>query len=245
MSDPHVFASKDITVTWSKRRCIHSADCVRGSVDVFEPGRKPWVQPENERADEVARIVCTCPTGALHFVRHDGGAAEAPDAETTVRAARHGPLEVRGDLRVATPAGEIVETRVSLCRCGRTRNAPFCDGTHHAIGFRDAGDVFEGKIGSAEGVAGPLRITARENGPLKLVGPLTLVSADGRVRIAAGEVALCRCGRSKNRPFCDSSHQESGFVAAALPVGADAESVAAPSAPAPDDVTARGPDSEA
>ncbi len=240
MSDPHVFDSKDITVTWSKRRCIHAADCVRGSLEVFEPGRKPWIEPGNDRADEVARIVRTCPTGALHYERHDGGAPETPDVETTVRAQRHGPLEIRGDLRVATPAGEIVETRIALCRCGHTRNAPFCDGAHHAIAFRDAGEVFEGRIGAAEG-AGPLRITARANGPLKLVGPFTLVSADGRVRLAGGEVALCRCGRSRNRPFCDSSHQASDFVAAALPVepGAEASTVAPPAAP--DDVTARGP----
>src|SRR5262245_2808372 len=108
MADPHVFESKDITVTWSKRRCIHAAECVRGLPLVFEPGRKPWVAPENSTADEIARIVARCPTGALHFERHDGGAAEAPDAENTVRAARFGPLELRGALEIATPEGEVV-----------------------------------------------------------------------------------------------------------------------------------------
>ena len=237
MSDPHVFASKEITVTWSKRRCIHAADCVRGNPDVFEPGRKPWIVPEHDRADEVARIVRTCPTGALHFQRHDGGAAEVPDASCTVRPSRHGALELRGDLRIATPAGEIVETRASLCRCGRTANPPFCDGAHHLIGFREPGDVFEGKMGAPAGVTGPLRVTARENGPLKLEGPFTLVSADRRVRRAAGEVALCRCGRSKNKPFCDSSHEASGFVALALPP----ETPSPHPAPAPDEESAAGP----
>ena len=241
MSDPHVFPSKDITVTWSRRRCIHSADCVMGSPDVFEPGRKPWIEPENDRADLVARVCERCPTGALHYERHDGGPAERPDAETTIRATRHGALNLRGDLRVATPAGTITETRVALCRCGHTRNAPFCDGSHHAIGFRETGEVFQGKIGPREGVEGPLRITARANGPLKVTGPFTLVSADGRVRLAGGEIALCRCGQSKNKPFCDSSHEGSGFVAAALTgESAPAAAAAAPS-PAPDDVTALGP----
>jgi CDGSH-type Zn-finger protein/uncharacterized Fe-S cluster protein YjdI len=238
MSDPHVFPSKDITVTWSKRRCIHSADCVVGSPDVFEPGRRPWIVPENDRADLVARICERCPTGALHYERHDGRPAERPDAEATVKPARHGALALRGDLRIATPAGEIVETRVALCRCGRTRNAPFCDGSHHTIRFREAGDVFEGKIGPRGNETGPLRITARANGPLKLIGPFTLVSADGRVRIAAGEVALCRCGQSKNKPFCDSSHETTGFKAAAL-TGETAE--VTPPAPAPDEVTVIGP----
>ena len=217
MSDPHAYESTDITVTWSKRRCIHAAECVRGLPEVFEPGRKPWIAPENDRADLVARIVQRCPTGALHFVRHDGGPAEAPPAINDVRATRHGPIEIRGDLRIVTEGGEIAETRVSLCRCGRTRNAPFCDGAHHASGFRDAGNVLAGKIGPVAGAEGPLRITARENGPLKLIGTFTLISADGAVQIEGGEVALCRCGHSKNKPFCDSSHQESGFTAPALP----------------------------
>ena len=242
MSDPHVFPSKDITVTWSKRRCIHSADCVMGSPDVFEPGRRPWIVPENERTDLVARICERCPTGALHYERSDGGPAEVPDAETTVKPQRHGALLLRGDLRVATPDGTIGETRVALCRCGHTRNAPFCDGSHHAIAFRERGDVFEGKIGPREGAEGSLRITARANGPLKLEGPFTLVSADGRVRIAGGEVALCRCGHSRNKPFCDSSHEAAGWVAPAL-TGEAAPGAAATPAPAPDDVTAIGPGS--
>lgn len=239
MSDPHVFPAKDITVTWSRRRCIHSADCVMGSPDVFEPGRKPWIVPENDRADLVARVCERCPTGALHYERHDGGPAERPDAKTTIKPSRHGPLLVRGDLRVATASGEITETRVALCRCGHTRNAPFCDGSHHRIAFRETGEVFQGKIGPREGVEGPLHITARANGPLKVTGPFTLVSADGRVRLAGGEVALCRCGQSKNRPFCDSSHETAGFVAVAL-TGEASPAAPAP-VPAPDEVTALGP----
>ncbi|MEO5617220.1 MAG: CDGSH iron-sulfur domain-containing protein [Candidatus Eisenbacteria bacterium] len=215
MSDPHIFKSQDIGVTWNKRRCIHSAECVRGLPAVFEPGRKAWIVPENASADEVAAIIARCPTGALQFERHDGGAAETPDAENCVRVSRHGPLELRGDLEIATAGGEALrETRVSLCRCGRSRNPPFCDGSHHPAGFRDAGEVLEGRIGEAEGALGPLRVGGRLNGPLRLAGPLTIVSADGRVRRAGGEVALCRCGLSRNKPFCDSSHRDAGFEAA-------------------------------
>jgi len=217
MSDPHIFESKDITVTWSKRRCIHAAECVRGLSQVFEPGRKPWVMPEQASADEIAEVIQRCPTGALHFERHDGGAAETPDAENTVRASRHGPLELRGALEIALEDGTVLrETRVSLCRCGRSRHKPFCDGSHHPAGFRDPGDVFEGRVGEATEPAGPLRVSARLNGPLRLAGPFTIVSADGRVRRSGGEVALCRCGQSRNKPFCDASHKQSGFEAPKL-----------------------------
>jgi len=217
MSDPHVFASKDITVTWSKRRCIHAAECVRGLPGVFEPGRKPWVVPESASAEEIAEIIMRCPTGALHFERHDGGAAETPDAENVVRVTRHGPLELRGDLEIGSAAGAVLrETRVSLCRCGRSRHKPFCDGSHHPAGFRDPGEVFEGRMGPRVSESGPLRILARANGPLRLAGPLAIMSADGRVRRAGGEVALCRCGQSRNKPFCDGSHKEAAFVAEEL-----------------------------
>jgi CDGSH-type Zn-finger protein len=58
-------------------------------------------------------------------------------------------------------------------------------------------------------------ITVRPNGPYKVVGPVTIVDPEGR-RFALPEgsaIALCRCGHSRNKPFCDSSHKRLGFVA--------------------------------
>jgi CDGSH-type Zn-finger protein/uncharacterized Fe-S cluster protein YjdI len=221
MSDPHVFPNPEITVTWSKRRCIHSADCVRGLPDVFEPGRKPWITPEEASPDSIARVIQRCPTGALQFERHDGGAAEVPDADATVRVARNGPLYLRGALEVATVTGPARETRAALCRCGQSGNKPYCDGSHGMRRFVDAGVVGEGKITppAAGDAPGPVRIVARANGPLRLLGTFTLVSDDGRVRVAGSEVALCRCGQSRNKPFCDSSHKTGGFEAPALGEG--------------------------
>jgi CDGSH-type Zn-finger protein len=124
---------------------------------------------------------------------------------------------VRGRLKLATGGGEALEeTRVALCRCGQSRNKPFCDNSHLLARFHDPGEVFEGKIGAPVEAGGAVRVTARANGPIRLEGPFTLVSADGRVRIAAGEVALCRCGQSRNKPFCDSTHKTIEFEAPAL-----------------------------
>lgn len=245
MTDPHSFPNAAITVTWSKRRCTHEAQCIMRLPPVFEPGRKPWITPEEAPADSIARVIAHCPTGALQYVRHDGGAAEAPDAESTVRVARHGPLYLRGDLLIATPEGGRRETRVALCRCGLSQNKPFCDNAHSAARFREPGDVFEGKVTPATAGAGPLRVTARPDGPLKLEGPFALVSGDGRVRIAGSEAALCRCGQSRNKPFCDASHETAGFVAAALRLEGDApraaEVDAKRGAPSLTDATALGP----
>jgi CDGSH-type Zn-finger protein len=58
-------------------------------------------------------------------------------------------------------------------------------------------------------------IKVRENGPYRVTGPFTLIDADGvAYELPAGDtVALCRCGHSRTKPFCDKSHREAGFEA--------------------------------
>ena len=58
-------------------------------------------------------------------------------------------------------------------------------------------------------------IQTRENGPLKVTGPVTILDAEGvPFELPAGKaVALCRCGHSKNKPFCDATHRTIEFVA--------------------------------
>ena len=60
-----------------------------------------------------------------------------------------------------------------------------------------------------------VRITVRLNGPYRLQGPFTLVDVDGNEFDLPGTefVALCRCGHSKSKPFCDGTHREVGFQA--------------------------------
>jgi len=54
----------------------------------------------------------------------------------------------------------------------------------------------------------------RTNGPLKVTGPITIVDADGVPFVVppGNAIVLCRCGHSKNKPFCDTTHREIGFV---------------------------------
>jgi len=58
-------------------------------------------------------------------------------------------------------------------------------------------------------------ITVRPNGPYKIVGPITVVDADGReFELPEGRaVVLCRCGHSSTKPFCDATHKRIAFVA--------------------------------
>ncbi len=50
-----------------------------------------------------------------------------------------------------------------------------------------------------------------ENGPLEVSGSFTITGPDGKMIEIDGPVELCRCGESKNKPFCDDSHKENGF----------------------------------
>jgi uncharacterized Fe-S cluster protein YjdI len=133
-----VYETPAIAIEWRAHRCVHSAVCLQGLPEVFDVRRRPWVLPEEASADEIARLVAQCPSGALHFRRLDGGAQEQPDAEPAVITIPDGPLALRGDISIADGDGNLLrrDTRMTLCRCGASENKPFCDASHRNIGFR-------------------------------------------------------------------------------------------------------------
>ena len=58
----------------------------------------------------------------------------------------------------------------------------------------------------------PVEIKVRDHGPYKVTGPIRLIDVDGREwDVGEGPVALCRCGHSRTKPFCDRSHRDEGF----------------------------------
>jgi CDGSH-type Zn-finger protein/uncharacterized Fe-S cluster protein YjdI len=223
----HEYEGEQLSVSYDAKRCIHAAECVHGLPAVFDPDRRPWVEPNEAGADAIAEVISRCPTGALRYRRLDGGQAEAPPAESVVTVAADGPLYVQGDLRIGdAPAkrgelgmeGERVEYRAALCRCGESSNKPFCDNTHLECGFEDPGAVDTDRgtgveDGAADTAAGPLAITAAPNGPLLFGGSVELRSGDGANRVVVQNPALCRCGRSRDKPFCDGTHFSVGFQA--------------------------------
>jgi uncharacterized Fe-S cluster protein YjdI len=125
------YATERITVEWHAERCIHSANCIRTLPQVFDPHRRPWVDVHAADADAIAHAVLRCPTGALHFVRHDGAPPEAADVPTTLTPIRNGPLYVRGQMEIRALDGHTIRggTRAAMCRCGLSRQIPFCDNT--------------------------------------------------------------------------------------------------------------------
>ncbi|MBV9453101.1 MAG: CDGSH iron-sulfur domain-containing protein [Rubrobacter sp.] len=203
------YRSEKITVSFDVERCIHFAECVRGLPEVFDIDKRPWVQPYRSHPDRVAEVVIRCPTGALQFERRDGGAEEPiPDANI-VAVAADGPLYVRGDIEITDSTGTTVleDTRVALCRCGESMNKPFCDNSHRQANFRDVGLLGENRLAARpDGGGRKLRIVPGVDGPLILSGEIEIRSADGKNAYHGTKTALCRCGYSMNKPFCDGSH---------------------------------------
>lgn len=128
------YGGEGIRVQWYAERCIHTGACIRALPGVFDPGRRPWIELEGAEADAVAEAVLRCPTGALHFVRTDGGPQEPVPSQLTIRAVPGGPYYLRGPAVVRDQAGRPLreDTRMALCRCGRSAHAPFCDNSHRS-----------------------------------------------------------------------------------------------------------------
>ena len=144
--------------------------------------------------------------------------AETPRVDrNTVTVSADGPLYVRGNIEMVMPTGTTLhrDALLKLCRCGASKTKPICDDSHINTTFRDAGALGENRVRVEEGIetAGYLRITPSPNGSLKLLGEFELRSSDGQTIHQGNRVSLCRCGGSKNKPFCDSTHRTNGFEA--------------------------------
>ena len=128
----------EIVVYWEPKICNHTGNCFRDLPEVFQPQNRPWILIDAATADKIAEVVMTCPTGAIHFERFDGGPQEPEPEDTTIDARPNGPLHIRGRLHILGPGGHLIreDTRVALCRCGASENKPFCDGSHRRVGFR-------------------------------------------------------------------------------------------------------------
>ncbi len=210
---PIDYPGEKATVTWHGGLCIHIGECGRAEGELFVGGRKPWCMPDVASDDEIQAVIERCPSGALSFEFADASRTERADGQNTVHVTYNGPLFVRGDLDIDGAPGDApgIRFRAALCRCGASKNKPFCDNSHLDAGFSDYGAV--GEIGDADaGTGGPLSIKPIKNGPLMLNGNVTIVASGGRSAWRGKRVALCRCGGSNNKPFCDGQHAKNGFT---------------------------------
>jgi CDGSH-type Zn-finger protein/uncharacterized Fe-S cluster protein YjdI len=214
MSRGREYEGDGIIVRYDVGRCIHAEECVRGLPEVFDPDRRPWIEASRAPAQAIADTIGRCPTGALTYERLDGGPAAPVPADNRVRVEADGPLFASGDIELTTSDGESRrQTRLALCRCGDSRNKPYCDNTHLDAGFTASASLGESKLKEDEVDDRVLRITLASNGPLLLRGPVTVVGGSDAEEQRGLRGALCRCGQSQNKPYCDGTHKTTGFAA--------------------------------
>ena len=198
-----------MTLLYEGKRCIHARFCVTGAPKVFLANVVgPWIHPDAMATDALVEIAHACPSGAIRYRRKDGHADEAPPPVNLIAVREGGPYAVRADIRLD---GRSIEYRATLCRCGASKNKPFCDGPHHEIEFSATGEPPTGAADMLEVRDGPLAIDPVTDGPLQVRGNLEITSGTGRVVARVQAARLCRCGASGSKPFCDGSHARVGF----------------------------------
>ncbi len=211
------YAGEDLTVTYDPEVCTHAAECVRGLPAVFDPKAKPWVKMDGASPKEISEAVACCPSGALQVVGQEKASEDAAEAGdqavgNSVKILADGPLEICGELSLTGGGGSHeAGEKIYLCRCGASENKPFCDGAHARIGFSDPGAIETPQIRGEASGSSPLKINIAANGPLVLQGSMELIGAERRC--SGDRTALCRCGASENKPFCDGAHKAAGFEA--------------------------------
>ena len=127
-----------VTVYDNRGICQHAGFCTDNLPAVFKLRQDPWIDPNGANPDAVIAQVRQCPSGALSYsVR----GTEHRDQHRTpaVTVSKDGPYRVTGRVALKTePWGEHASREhYALCRCGGSKNKPFCDGTHWHIGFKD------------------------------------------------------------------------------------------------------------
>ena len=200
---------KDLTLIFDARKCIHSRFCVTWAPNVFLANvQGPWIHPDAMGVERLAEVAHVCPSGAIRYRRKDGKPEEALPLVNLVTVRENGPYAVRADLQLN---GERGAFRATLCRCGASKNKPFCDGSHNEVKFAASGEPPSGKTDMLAVRDGVLAVDPETDGPLRVRGNLEITSGTGRVVARVTQARLCRCGGSSNKPFCDGTHAKIGF----------------------------------
>jgi CDGSH-type Zn-finger protein/uncharacterized Fe-S cluster protein YjdI len=201
---------RDLTLIYEGRKCIHSRFCVTWGPKVFLANVKgPWINPDAMPTETLAEIAHVCVSGAIRYKRKDGKPDEQAPPVNLISVREGGPYAFKADIRLdGAPAGNF---RYTLCRCGASKNKPFCDGSHHEVQFGASGEPPTGKADMLAARNGPLEVTPLVDGPLQVRGNMEIISGTGRVVARLESTRLCRCGGSANKPYCDGTHATIGF----------------------------------
>ena len=138
------YSNGEITIVYQADLCIHSEVCSKGLASVFQPGTQPWIKIAAASKEEIMQQVQKCPTQALSFYvnipeKEEREEPIALESGLKVKVLSKGPLMVEGPITLVNTNGqrEIKSGETYFCRCGTSKNKPFCDGSHNVIDFED------------------------------------------------------------------------------------------------------------
>ncbi len=132
------YSNGEMTIFWKPKACIHAGECVKRLPKVYNPKGRPWIQIENATTQELKEQVKACPSGALSYKMMGVDTKEKMTPEVKVEALENGPLLVSGTLNVINSDGSraIKKRTTAFCRCGASKNKPYCDGAHVEAEFK-------------------------------------------------------------------------------------------------------------
>lgn len=132
------YVGASITIHDNRAICAHAGFCTDGLKSVFRMRQEPWIDPDGAVAQEIIETVKKCPSGALSYSIDNVERAPA-DRAPQVTVTDDGPYAITGSVELVDVAfGDGASTaHYTLCRCGASKNKPFCDGSHWSINFHD------------------------------------------------------------------------------------------------------------
>lgn len=133
------YVGESITIHDNRCVCSHARHCVNELPSVFRLGERPWIDPDGAEPERIIEVIETCPSGALSY-SVDGVEHRDLDREPGIAVTRDGPYCLVGGIEVVGEeprAEEVSREHCACCRCGASKNKPFCDGSHTEVGFTD------------------------------------------------------------------------------------------------------------
>lgn len=132
------YVGKSITIHDNRGVCAHAGECTERLSSVWRMGVQPWIDADGAGAgvDAIIETIEACPSGALSYTINDEEHRDW-DNPAAIKLAKNGPYMVTGGIKLeSTEFGEgNSNEHFTLCRCGASKNKPFCDGSHYDAGF--------------------------------------------------------------------------------------------------------------
>ncbi|MEM1129370.1 MAG: CDGSH iron-sulfur domain-containing protein [Pseudomonadota bacterium] len=121
-----------VSISYTPAVCTHAAECVRLAGAAFMPSETPWVQPDKGHPADLMDAVAACPSGALRVTVGEAEPHHLTTGDVSIHIAKDGPYYVTNVALEAEFNGVgASRTKYALCRCGLSKNKPFCDGSHY------------------------------------------------------------------------------------------------------------------